>query len=102
MLNTVLTVRQGMANSHKGKGWEQLTDRVISLIDQKNTPVVYLLWGKHAKEKMSLLHNPDHLVLTSSHPSPYSVDYGFHGCRHFSKANAYLSEHDLSKINWQL
>ena len=102
MLNTVLTVRQGMANSHQGKGWEQLTDRVISLIDQKNTPVVYLLWGKHAKAKMSLLHNPDHLVLTSSHPSPYSVDYGFHGCRHFSKANAYLSEHGLSKINWQL
>lgn len=102
MLNTVLTVRRGQANSHQGKGWEMLTDRIISLLDEKPEPMVFLLWGRNAKAKMSLLHNPNHLVLTSSHPSPYSVAYGFKGCRHFSKANAYLEEHGLSPINWQL
>lgn len=102
LLNTVLSVRRGQANSHQGKGWEILTDRMISLLDQKEEPMVFLLWGKNAKAKMELLHNPKHLVLTSSHPSPYSVDYGFHGCRHFSKTNAYLKEHGLPPIHWQI
>ena len=74
MLNTVLTVRHGTANSHQGKGWEQLTDKIISLIDQKQEPVVFLLWGRNAKAKMSLLHNTNHRVFTSAQPSPYSVD----------------------------
>lgn len=102
MLNTVLTVREGSPNSHRGKGWEILSDRIISLLDQKEEPLVFLLWGKNAKEKMSLLQNPNHLVLTSSHPSPYSVNYGFKGCRHFSQTNDYLQQHGVSPINWQL
>lgn len=102
LLNTVLTVRKGVANSHAGKGWEMLTDEIIRLIDQKPEPVVFLLWGKHAKAKMELLKNQNHLVLTSSHPSPYSVDYGFKGCRHFSKANIYLKEQGCEPIDWQL
>lgn len=102
LLNTVLTVRRGQANSHAGKGWEILTDEIIRLLDQKPEPMVFLLWGKNAKAKQALLNNPKHLVLTSSHPSPYSVDYGFHGCRHFSKTNTFLQEHGLLPIDWQL
>lgn len=102
LLNTVLTVRRGQANSHAGKGWEILTDEIIRLLDQKPEPMVFLLWGKNAKAKQALLNNPKHLVLTSSHPSPYSVDYGFHGCRHFSKTNTFLQEHGLPPIDWQL
>ena len=102
MLNTVLTVREGSPNSHRGKGWEILSDRIISLLDQKEEPLVFLLWGKNDKEKMSLLQNPNHLVLTSSHPSPYSVNYGFKGCRHFSQTNEYLQQHGVSPIDWQL
>ncbi len=102
MLNTVFTVREGSPNSHRGKGWEILSDRIISLLDQKEEPLVFLLWGKNAKEKMSLLQNPNHLVLTSSHPSPYSVNYGFKGCRHFSQTNEYLQQHGVSPIDWQL
>lgn len=102
LLNTVLTVRRGCANSHQGKGWEQLTDRVISLLNEKSDPLVFLLWGKNAKSKAALLDHPNHLVLMSSHPSPYSVDYGFKGCRHFSKANAFLKEHGMAPIDWQI
>ena len=102
MLNTVLTVREGSPNSHRGKGWEILSDRIISKIKKKEEPLVFLLWGKNAKEKMSLLQNPNHLVLTSSHPSPYSVNYGFKGCRHFSQTNEYLQQHGVSPIDWQL
>lgn len=102
MLNTVLTVREGAPNSHRNHGWEILSDRIITLLDQKPEPVVFLLWGRNAKEKMSLLHNPNHLVLTSSHPSPYSVNYGFKGCRHFSQTNAFLQAHGCAPIDWQL
>lgn len=102
LLNTVLTVRKGMANSHQGKGWEQLTDRIITLLNEKPEPLVFLLWGKNAKNKAALLNNPRHLLLMSSHPSPYSVDYGFKGCRHFSKANTFLKEHGLAPIDWQI
>ncbi len=102
LLNTVLTVRKGAANSHQGQGWEQLSDRIISLLDEKEEPLVFLLWGKNAKAKMSLLHNPKHLVLTSSHPSPYSVDYGFRGCHHFSKTHDYLIKNGCTPIDWQI
>lgn len=95
-------MRKGQANSHAGKGWEILSDRIIQIIDQKEEPVVFLLWGKHALAKMELLKNPNHLVLTSSHPSPYSADYGFKGCRHFSKANAYLQKQGIAPIDWCL
>ncbi len=102
LLNTVLTVRANQPNSHAHKGWEILTDRIISLLDQKEEPLVFLLWGKNAKSKQSLLQNPNHLILSTSHPSPYSVHYGFEGCAHFSKTNAFLQAHHMAPIDWQL
>ncbi|MBE6114288.1 MAG: uracil-DNA glycosylase [Erysipelotrichaceae bacterium] len=102
LLNTVLTVREGAANSHKGKGWEILTDKIISLLNEKDGPVVFLLWGRNAKDKQALLNNPKHLVLTAAHPSPLSAYNGFFGCKHFSKANTYLIENGETPIDWQL
>lgn len=102
MLNTVLTVRSGQANSHQGKGWEILTNHIISLLNERTTPIVFLLWGRNAKEKASLITNQNHLILTCSHPSPYSADYGFFGCRHFSKANNFLMDHHLTPIDWSI
>lgn len=102
LLNTVLTVRQGQANSHAHKGWEILTDEIIKKLNERECPMVFLLWGKQAKAKMSLITNPNHLILTCSHPSPYSVTYGFFGCRHFSKANAFLVENNMTPIDWQI
>lgn len=102
LLNTVLTVRRGCPNSHQGKGWEILTDEIIRKLNARKTPMVFMLWGKNAKEKARLINNPAHLVLMSSHPSPYSVHYGFSGCRHFSKANAFLLQHQLTPIDWQI
>lgn len=102
LLNTVLTVRAAQANSHAGKGWEQLTDKIISLLNEKPEPVVFLLWGRNAKSKQVLLNNPNHLILTASHPSPYSVHYGFDGCGHFSKTNRFLISHGSTPVQWQL
>lgn len=102
MLNTVLTVRAHQANSHRGKGWEILTDKVISLLNEREKPIVFLLWGKNAKEKAALITNPQHLILSCAHPSPYSADYGFFGCRHFSKINQFLIEHNETPINWAI
>ena len=102
MLNTVLTVRQGQANSHMNKGWELLSDQIIRLLNERKEPIVFMLWGKNAKMKQVLITNTHHLVLTSSHPSPYSVGYGFFGCRHFSKANTFLKEHHQKEIDWQI
>ena len=102
MLNTVLTVRANQPNSHANKGWEQLTDRIIQLLDQKDAPLVFLLWGKNARSKQALLSNPRHQILTTSHPSPYSVHYGFAGCGHFSKTNAFLTANGCTPIDWQL
>ena len=92
LLNNVLTVREGQANSHRGRGWETLTDRVISLVNDKQTPVVFLLWGANAREKARLVTNPRHFVLTCAHPSPLSAFNGFFGCRHFSKTNELLED----------
>lgn len=102
LLNTVLTVRAHEANSHRGIGWETFTDRVIELVDAKEGPVVFLLWGAPAQKKEAMLHNPDHLVLKAPHPSPLSAYRGFFGCRHFSKTNEYLSSHGLKPIDWQI
>lgn len=102
LLNTVLTVRQGQPNSHRGKGWEQLTDRVIALLSQRQKPMVFLLWGANAKEKARLIQNPAHLLLTASHPSPLSAYNGFFGCHHFSKANAFLQQTGQQAIDWNL
>ena len=102
LLNTVLTVREGAANSHKGMGWEQFTDRVIQLLNQREQPMVFLLWGGNARAKAGLITNPNHLVLKCAHPSPLSAYNGFFGCRHFSKTNEFLKQHGIQPINWQL
>lgn len=102
LLNTVLTVREGAANSHKGMGWEQFTDRVIQLLNQREQPMVFLLWGGNARAKAGLINNPNHLVLQCAHPSPLSAYNGFFGCRHFSKTNEFLKQHGIQPINWQL
>lgn len=102
LLNAVLTVRAGCAGSHRGLGWEIFTDRVISALNEREEPVVFLLWGRNAKEKEALITNRRHLVLTAAHPSPFSAYGGFFGCRHFSKANSFLTENGVEPINWQL
>lgn len=100
LLNNVLTVREGMPTSHKGKGWEIFTDRVISELNRKETPVVFLLWGAHAQKKAEIITNPIHYKLASVHPSPLSASRGFFGCKHFSKTNVLLTQNGLSPIEW--
>lgn len=102
LLNTVLTVRAHQANSHKGKGWEIFTDRVIEIVNEKAQPTVFILWGANARSKKALITNPKHLVLESVHPSPLSAYNGFFGCRHFSKANEFLHKNGREKISWQI
>lgn len=102
MLNTVMTVREGEANSHKGRGWESFTDDVISYINSLNQPVVYLLWGAPAQKKESLLNNPAQLVLKAAHPSPLSAYRGFFGCGHFKKCNEFLERNGLKPIAWNV
>lgn len=102
LLNTCLTVREHQANSHKGKGWEIFTDKVISLLNQREKPMVFILWGGNAKSKQSLITNPDHLILTGAHPSPLSAYNGFYGGRYFSKANEFLESTGQTGIDWDL
>ncbi|CAH0119222.1 MULTISPECIES: uracil-DNA glycosylase [unclassified Paenibacillus] len=102
MLNTVLTVRESSPNSHKGMGWEQFTDRVIQTLNHKEEPVVFLLWGSHAGNKMQLIDRTKHLVLRAPHPSPLSAHRGFFGCKHFSRVNAWLREQGREEIDWQI
>jgi len=102
LLNSVMTVERGLANSHKGKGWEQFTDNVIRKLNSLDQPMVFLLWGRNARDKASLLDNPNHLVLQAAHPSPLSAYNGFFGCRHFSKTNRFLKEHNLEEIDWRM
>ena len=102
LLNTVLTVRAHQANSHQGKGWEQFTDAIIRAVNEKEEPVVYMLWGRPAQMKKPMLTNPNHLVLTAPHPSPLSAYRGFFGCRHFSRCNDFLEKNGLSPIDWQI
>jgi len=100
LLNTTLTVREGSPQSHKGKGWEILTDRIISLMNEKPSPVVFLLWGGNARAKKALITQRRHLVLECAHPSPLSAFAGFFGCRHFIRANEFLKENGLTPIDW--
>ena len=102
LLNTVLTVREHEPNSHKGKGWETLTDRIIAELNNKQTPVVFLLWGANARSKKALITNPLHVKLETVHPSPLSAYNGFFGCRHFSKANAILEASGQTPIDWNV
>ena len=102
LLNTVLTVEDGNANSHSKCGWQTFTDNVIKILNQQNQHIVFLLWGKQAEKKKELITNPNHLVLITSHPSPFSARRGFLGCNHFRLANEYLKENDIDEIYWEL
>ncbi|MCE5285633.1 MAG: uracil-DNA glycosylase [Pelosinus sp.] len=102
LLNTVLTVEEGKANSHKNRGWEIFTDKIISLLNEKKTPIVFILWGNHAKSKKDLITNPNHHIIASAHPSPLSARHGFFTSKPFSKTNALLLAAKLPPIDWQL
>ena len=102
LLNTSLTVRAGEANSHKNKGWEIFTDKIISLINEKTDPVVFLLWGNNAINKKKLITNKQHLILSSTHPSPLSASRGFFGSKPFSKINKFLVSVNKAPIDWQI
>ncbi|MBQ3523547.1 MAG: uracil-DNA glycosylase [Clostridia bacterium] len=102
MMNTVLTVRESQPNSHKGMGWEIFTDNVITLLNQRPEPMVFLLWGANARAKKKIITNPNHLVLESAHPSPLSAYNGFFGNGHFKKANEFLKSKGIQEIDWQI
>ena len=100
LLNNVLTVREGQPASHKGMGWEIFTDRIISELNKKQTPMVFLLWGAHAQKKAEIITNPIHYKLKAVHPSPLSASRGFFGCKHFSETNKILKKENLKEIEW--
>ncbi len=102
LLNTVLTVRNGEANSHQNKGWENFTDEIIRQLNARRDGIVFLLWGNNAKKKKELITNPQHLILETVHPSPLSASKGFMGCGHFKKANEFLISNLKSPIDWQI
>ena len=102
MLNNVLSVRAHQAASHQGIGWEQFTDAAMDILNKQDRPIVFLLWGRPAQMKAAKLNNPNHLILKAPHPSPLSAYRGFFGCKHFSQANAFLQEHGIEPIDWQI
>ncbi len=99
LLNAVLTVREGQAGSHRGRGWEQFTDKIIELLNEREKPMVFILWGNYAKAKASLIDGTRHKILTAAHPSPLSAWNGFFGCKHFSAANEFLGE---DAVDWRI
>lgn len=101
LLNTSLTVREGQANSHSGKGWEILTDAIIKKLNDREQPIVFLLWGANARSKAAFITNKNHLVLSAAHPSPLSAYNGFFGCKHFSKTNEFLVKNGIDPIDWR-
>ena len=102
MLNSILSVRKDSPLSHKDLGWQLLTDHIIKLINLKKEPVVFILWGSFAKSKKQFITNKNHLVLESTHPSPFSANHGFFGNNHFIKANEFLKERGIEPIDWQI
>lgn len=102
LLNTTLTVREGQAASHRGRGWETFTDTILMRLNEKKTPLVFFLWGRHAQSKEPLITNRRHLVLKTVHPSPLSAHRGFFGCAHFSKANRFFMDLGQEPIDWQV
>jgi uracil-DNA glycosylase len=102
LLNTVLTVEKANANSHSKCGWQIFTDNVIKQLNKLDQPIVFMLWGKQAEKKRQLLTNPNHLILITSHPSPFSARRGFFGCDHFRLANQFLKENGITEIDWEL
>ena len=102
LLNNVLTVREHEANSHKGKGWEYFTDKIVEKLNEREERIIFVFWGNNAKGKQKLITNKNHVVLTAPHPSPLSAYHGFFGCGHFSKINELLKENNNNEINWQI
>lgn len=102
LLNNVLTVKAHEANSHKGKGWEYVTDKIVEKLNDREEGVIFIFWGNNAKRKQKLINNPNHIVLTAPHPSPLSAYHGFFGCGHFKKINEILKEKGMEEINWQI
>ena len=102
LLNTVLTVRAHQANSHRGIGWEEFTDAAIRVLNEQDRPIVFILWGRPAQMKKSMLNNPNHLILEAPHPSPLSSYRGFFGSKPFSQTNNFLSSHGITPIDWQI
>ena len=102
LLNNVLTVREHEANSHKGKGWEYFTDKIVEKLNERDERIIFVFWGNNAKGKQKLITNKNHVVLTAPHPSPLSAYHGFFGCGHFSKINELLKENNNNEINWQI
>ena len=102
LLNSSLTVREGMANSHRNKGWEIFTNTIVEKLNEREDPVIFLLWGANAKEKQAVITNPQHKILTTVHPSPLSASRGFFGCGHFKTANRLLEEMGKTAIDWQI
>ncbi len=102
LLNAVLTVRSGMPNSHKALGWEKFTNKVIEVLNNRETPVVFILWGRFAQQKEQMITNSRHLIIQSPHPSPLSANKGFFGSKPFSRANAFLREIGSAEIDWQI
>lgn len=102
LLNAVLTVREHEANSHKGKGWEQFTDRVIEVLNEREEAIVFILWGANAKAKADLITSPQHCIITGAHPSPLSAHNGFWGGRYFSRTNTFLEEQGIEAIDWRI
>ena len=102
LLNASLTVRDGLANSHRNKGWEIFTDSIITRLNERKEPVIFLLWGNNAKEKQKLITNPSHIILSAAHPSPLSASRGFFGCGHFKKTNELLLKMGKEPIDWQI
>ena len=102
LLNAVLTVREHNANSHQGKGWEHFTDRIIRLLNERERPIAFILWGNYARQKKRLITSPQHLIIESAHPSPLSATRGFFGSRPFSRVNEFLKAHGETPVDWQI
>ena len=102
LLNTSLTVVEHLPASHSNKLWHKFTTEVVKILNEQNQPIVFILWGNHAKSFIPLLNNPHHLILQSAHPSPFSAYNGFFGCKHFSKCNEFLTKHNIKPIDWQI
>lgn len=102
LLNTIMSVEQNKPASHANKGWETFTNAIIAKLNEREQPIVFMLWGNPAKQKGKIITNPNHLVLKSAHPSPLSAYNGFFGCHHFSQANNFLIQHHMQPIDWQI
>ena len=102
LLNAVLTVEKDKPASHKNIGWDKFTDSIIKILNEKETPIVFILWGNFAKSKKQYITNPKHLIIESSHPSPFSANYGFFGSKPFSKTNNFLKKNNIKEINWKI